>query len=489
VDGDGEAIALLLFTSGSTASPKPVMVPHRQLRYGSDTLIRDGVGNKSGALGLPRECKTRSSNVVLDDPIGHNVNHQCAGFAGSAGAVESDVVAAAVSLHWDVASYDLGLALTLPAAMLVLPEDAFDQPTELRQAMAEHSASVLFGTPSTLKRVLLLRSIPVEATATPSLHQLRYAISTGEPFSASLAAQCRATIPNLQVMDCYGATEFSNVVTRILPEAAASGQIQWDGLAFDRTTMRLRNPTADDGHPNGGTTGELVLSTAGLMRGYLTEMQQHIEQTNVSIHLPPPVREYATGDIVHVRRNREGEPTAVFDVIGRTDRQVHVDGVRHNLDALEALFEQSEVVVAAACLLWQDQTRIHVFVSLSSHVESWSDDKLVSVLSEHAREVVSALLPTDIHILSGDDTKNESKSGMPLTQTGKKDRKLLRARLPRLEAEMRLEAEGWWVWLHWICTQVLAVFNTVEAAIDQPGSSKLAWCPTASHEQASIVIS
>ena len=100
---------------------------------------------------------------------------------------------------------------------------------------------------------------------------------------------------------------------------------------------------------------------------------------------------------------------------------MHVDGVRHNLDALEALFEQSEAVAAAVCLLWQDQTRIHVFVSLSPHTASRSEDELVGALSEHAREVVNGLLPFDIHILSEDPaTQNGGNFGtMPLTATGK----------------------------------------------------------------------
>ena len=287
VDGDGGALALILFTSGSTASPKPVMVTHRQLRYGSDTLLRDGVGNRSTAPAIPSKCEAPHGDSARSDPSTENSKPQCGPrYKGTSSVAEPEVVAAAVSLHWDVASYDLGLALTLPAALLVLPEDAFDRPLELRRAMAQHGATVLFGTPSTLERVLLVND-PAAAT------RLRCAISTGEPLSATLAARCRGAIPNLQVFDCYGATEFSNVVSRLLPTAAASGQIRWGGLAFDPTTMSLRNPTADAG----GRTGELVLtSAAGLMRGYLTaEMQQQAEP------LPPPPREYATGDLIHVR--------------------------------------------------------------------------------------------------------------------------------------------------------------------------------------------
>ena len=285
VDDDGEAIALLLFTSGSTASPKPVMVPHRQLRYGSDTLLRDGIGNRAASGAQPKpppppgRCDSaRNSGGGVD---------QCDTLASD------EVVAAAVSLHWDVASYDFGLALTLPAALLVLPENAFDRPVELRMAMAEHGATVLFGTPSTLERVLLLppasdssRTASASASASASgaeaagvtagsLQGLRYAISTGEPFSAMLASRCRARLPQLVVVDCYGATEFSNVVSRVLPPAAASGQVQWGGLAYDSAVMSLRNPTKEAVRSGGGTTGELVLSTDGLMRGYLTaEMQQ-----------------------------------------------------------------------------------------------------------------------------------------------------------------------------------------------------------------------
>ena len=104
-----------------------------------------------------------------------------------------------------------------------------------------------------------------------------------------------------------------------------------------------------------------------------------------------------------------------FLVVGRVDRQVHVDGMRQNLDAVEvsfqwknpdfllrnpdfrlkkvdftikqALFEQSHAVSAAVCILWSDKQRMHVFISLSGSVEKASLDMLADEISEHSAEV------------------------------------------------------------------------------------------------------
>lgn len=54
--------------------------------------------------------------------------------------------------------------------------------------------------------------------------RLRYVISTGESFAASIAKRFRTNVPGLQVIDCYGATEFSNAVSQVLPPVPPRGR-------------------------------------------------------------------------------------------------------------------------------------------------------------------------------------------------------------------------------------------------------------------------
>jgi len=69
----------------------------------------------------------------------------------------------------------------------------------------------------------------------------------------------------MQVIDCYGATEFSNVVSQLLPTPLPqhNQQISWPLLEFVPADMSTRDHTETRGQY---TTAELVLSMEGCER-------------------------------------------------------------------------------------------------------------------------------------------------------------------------------------------------------------------------------
>ncbi len=223
-----EQDALVIFTSGTTDAPKAVV--HSRHSLGA------GLGDFAAGVGL------RAGQRLLTDQLMVGVPALIAG------------------AHWTMPPTGANPGARPEQYLALLPD-----------------AEVLFAVPATLDA--LLRAIDTRPELAPS--NLQTIILGGAPVLRPLLQRIATRFPDAAIRAVYGMTE-------ILPVAIADGRAKLaeptsDGDSVGRLVPSVHATLVD---------GELVLSGAGLARGYLAELPQH------------PLTELATGDLARLDGDR-----------------------------------------------------------------------------------------------------------------------------------------------------------------------------------------
>ncbi|MFW6175965.1 MAG: AMP-binding protein, partial [Acidobacteriota bacterium] len=267
-----EALAYLLYTSGSSGRPKGVMVSHRALsRYlawAEEELLR----------GAPVPLLSRSS-------------------------------------------FDASLKqLLLPLAEgrpVVVPEAGLDRPAVLAEVLARFPGGVVNCVPAAWEAFLEA----VEQGDAPLPAGLARVLLGGDELAESLVERTRRLLPTAELVNLYGPTEATAnaAAGRLRPGAPVSL-----GTAAAGARLYVLDPR---GRPVPlGVDGELAIGGATLARGYLG-----LPAATAERFVPdawggrPGGRLYRTGDLV--RRLADG----ALRFRGRFDRQVEVRGHRVEL--------------------------------------------------------------------------------------------------------------------------------------------------------------
>lgn len=266
---DDDSLAYIIMTSGSTGVPK--------------------------AIGIPRSC------------LAWFLDHATSLIDASS----SDVWSQQPNLGFDLSLFDI-LGSWRVGAELVSPATSFDRLFPARWIEA-NSISVWQSVPAVLRS--MIASGDVERG---KLASLRAASFCGEPL---LLEHCRvlARFSSARVFNTYGPTE--TTVFCFGGEVTSADLVSQDvtaplGVAFPGVVWRV------DG---GSTTGELVLSGAGVQRTYVNS--ESIPDSGFSVADSGSL-EYRTGDFVRVSGER-----VHFE--GRMDKQTKASGVRIELGEIE----------------------------------------------------------------------------------------------------------------------------------------------------------
>ncbi len=287
-------------------------------------------------------------------------------------------------------SHSFGLLVTVGGLHTPEPPVAILQrwfePVEWLRLAEEHRAQSTAVVPSMLA---ILLAQPLEDR---DLSALRFVYSGAAPLSAAVAQEFARRVPSATVLEGYGCTETSAIITGTPPLAPRPGTV---GRPVPGVSLRILGP--DRAEMPVGSDGEIVVHGDNVMAGYWRG---------------EPLGDgwFATGDVG--RLDDDGYLTIVDrikDLILRGGFNVYPRDVEDVLMAHPA--------VAMAAVVGRPDDRLGeevvAFVALADG-ETASADELIA----YVRERVSAhKYPRELHIVDA----------IPLTSVGKLDRKRLRA--------------------------------------------------------------
>ncbi|MPY50326.1 class I adenylate-forming enzyme family protein [Streptomyces acidicola] len=304
-----------------------------------------------------------------------------------------DVVLTAVPLSFDYGLYQ-ALIGALAGAELLLSGPA--DHARLLGFARDHAATVVPLVPSLGELLVKL------ATRDPRPTRVRLFTSTGATLNPPLIASLRETFPGASVAPMYGTTECKRI-TILEPDGdlARPGSV---GPALPGTEVLVVD---DDGRPlPTGETGEIVVRGPHVMAGYWRAPEQ---------------------TALHFRQERDGGPVTLHTGdYGRLDEDGHVyfqgrrddlfkrRGSRMSSVEIEAAVLDIDGVQEAALLVPRDDRDMALFV-----VPETPDVTGEQVLARLGDRLEAAKVPDVCHVLTA----------LPLTPTGKTNRKELRRQL------------------------------------------------------------
>jgi enterobactin synthetase component F len=226
----------------------------------------------------------------------------------------------------------------------------------------------------------------------------------GEALNAELAAQLKHRAA--RVIQCYGPTE--TTVWSTVFELDREGGADAPPIGRPIRNTRLYVLDANQQPVLTGAIGELYIGGAGVAKGYL-----HHHQLTEARFLADPfagdgTRMYRTGDLVY------WDDKGLLHFVGRADGQVKIRGHRVELGEIEYQFVRHVAVAEAAVTVHSEQNGVP---SLTGYVVMRKGmDASVEALRQHlAKFLPEYMIPTQVITLDA----------MPLTSTGKLDRKAL----------------------------------------------------------------
>jgi amino acid adenylation domain-containing protein len=282
-----DAIAYLLFTSGSTGIPKGVMISRRNVR-----AFVDHVTNRFEIT-------------------------------------EQDAVSQMFDLTFDLSVFDMFASWERGACVFCPSQKSLISPA---QFIRDKRLTVWFSVPSTIAFMKQLGTLKPQ-----SFPSLRLSLFCGEPLPVSSAETWLTAAPNSALENLYGPTELTIACTSYkwhsteLPRKSEMGIVPI-GYPFPGMNYLVVDESLNEVEPN--QEGELLMNGPQMSLGYW----QNVEKTRSAFVIPPGHTEvyYRTGD--RVRRPVGQQP---LQHLGRMDWQVKIRGYRVEMGEVEEIVRQA----------------------------------------------------------------------------------------------------------------------------------------------------
>ncbi|MFD3744430.1 amino acid adenylation domain-containing protein [Nocardia sp. NPDC058633] len=282
-------LAYVIHTSGTTGTPKGVMLTHRQLVN-----------------------QFRWAQRAYPHGPG-------------------DVVLHKTPVTFDISTWELLWPLHTGATVVIAAPDGHRDPAYLAEVIAERGVTTVHFVPSMLDAFL----------ADPAIGEfpaLRRVFAAGEALSSSTAHRFAQALPAATLINWYGPAE-ATVVTAADVEAVSAVGIPI-GTPVANTRVHVLDRHLRPVPP--GTVGELYLEGVQLARGYLGAPALTAERF---VAHPGGGRLYRTGDVVRWTADES------LEYLGRSDFQVKLRGQRIELGEVEAVLRDHHSVRHAAVAL------------------------------------------------------------------------------------------------------------------------------------------
>jgi amino acid adenylation domain-containing protein len=304
-----QALAYILYTSGSTGVPKGVGLPH-------------------GALANLLQWQTRAMPLIHERILQY------------------------ASVGFDVSVQEILSAIVGGSALVLVPSRLRRDFVALSHVVAEQQVSCLFAADTVIKALLLAgdaEGLPLDALTT--------IVNAGEPLVVD-AALARFLDAGGALYNHYGPTESHVVTGTAVARRNASSPRASIGRAIDRTDILILDAWQRPVPP--GTLGELHIASANVARGYHRAPKQTARRfvPHPGPDAMPGERVFRTGDLGH--RDVQGD----IWYRGRTDTQVKLRGYRVEQEEVRhALLRHPDVTDAVVTVAGRDrEARLAAYV-------------------------------------------------------------------------------------------------------------------------------
>lgn len=334
-------VAYVLFTSGSTGSPKGVVIEHGQLQ--------NYVAAVTAACGLHDRRRLALTSTVAAD-LGNTM---------------------------------LFGALYNGACLVVADAAEMEDGNAFTAFLRRQAIDCVKLTPSHLAALL--------DTETPALPGC--VILGGEPAPRRLVERIHQIAPNCRIFNHYGPTETTVgvLVHEHDPQAAAHRAWSGDGLPLSRVLdgNEVYLLDADRRLIPTGAVGELCIGGQQVCRGYLTGAAGAGETSFVAHPLREGQQLYRTGDLARWL------PDGRLQLVGRADRQVKLRGYRVEPGEVEAALAALDGVRQSAVRVWSPEggdPQLVAFIALAQGEGSGTVDATMNAVDHSAEARLRAAL-------------------------------------------------------------------------------------------------
>jgi amino acid adenylation domain-containing protein len=292
-----DAVAYLLFTSGSTGQPKGVMVAHRNV--------------------VPFVA-AMAERYELD---------------------EHDRCSQTFDLTFDLSVFDLFVTWERGACLYCVPEKTLLKPGGF---IRDTELTMWFSVPSVAMFAKRFGQLKPDAFPT-----LRWSLFCGEALPVEVADAWAAAAPSSVVENLYGPTEATIACTAYRWDGERSRALSRLGVVpIGRPTPGMRALVVDEALREVPTEspGELLVAGQQVTLGYLDDP----ERTAAAFVVPPGLEDlhYRTGDRVVL------DEAGDLHYVGRVDNQVQIHGHRVELGEVEAALREASGLDAVVALAW-----------------------------------------------------------------------------------------------------------------------------------------
>ena len=277
-----DALAYILYTSGSTGVPKGVLGTHR------------------GAI-------NRMSWMWREFPF-----------------ADGEICCQKTSLNFVDSVWEVFGPLLRGVPLVIVPDHDLKDPRRLGALFVEQGITRIVLVPSFL-RALLESGSDIASQAAG----VRLWITSGESLPVEVAERFRAALPDSRLLNLYGCTEAAADSTCCIASGSPHEERVPIGRPIANTQIHLLDPQMR--RVPVGVTGELYIAGSGVARGYWNRPEINAER-----FVPDPfagregARMYRTGDLARYL------PDGAIEYLGRRDHQVKVRGFRIELGEVEA---------------------------------------------------------------------------------------------------------------------------------------------------------
>lgn len=324
VDVSPDALAYVLYTSGSTGDPKGVEVSHAAAANTVDALcVHFGIG-------------------------------------------ASDRLLALSALEFDLSVFDIFASLSAGGSLVCLEPGAERDARAWTDVIAATGVSVLNCAPG------LVAMLSAAADDPERIRSLRLVMTGGDRVSMKLAHSIRQMAPGLRFAGLGGATEAAihSTVYEVTEETPTDWAIVPYGRPLANVRCRIVNERGDD-CPD-WVAGELLIGGRSIAEGY----RGAADRTAQRFTEQDGLRWYRTGDLARYR------PDGDIDFLGRRDHQVKIRGHRVELGEVEAALESHQRVrTAVAGLVGEANSRLFAAVGVGVGV-SLAGEELADLVAQ-----------------------------------------------------------------------------------------------------------